>query len=98
MNPQKQFLKRTINANPKIKIVLQCFLKLNIDMHSKTTEQLLQLIDFILILLKKNNFQFKMEILSSWKHIKFNITLLHLCQYNQNDIIEEFIDDFIEFI
>lgn len=98
MNPQKHFLKRTINANPKIKIVLQCFLKLNIDMHSKSIEQLLQLIDFILILLNKSKFQFKSEILSSWKNIKFNITLLHLYQYNQNDIIEEFIDDFIEFI
>ena len=93
-HPQKQFLKRTINANPKIKIVLHCFLKLNIDIHSKSIEQLLQLIDFILILLNKNKFQFKTEILSSWKNIKFNITLLHLCQYNQNDII----DDFIEFI
>lgn len=70
MNPQKQFLKRTINANPKIKIVLHCFLKLNIDMHSKSIEQLLQLIDFILILLNKNKFQYKSEILSLWKHIR----------------------------
>ena len=98
MNTQKQFLKKTIKANPKIKIVLRCFLQLNIDMHSKTIEQLLQLIDFILILLKKNNFQFKSEIISSWKRIKLNIILLNLYQYNQNNIIEEFIDDFIEFI
>jgi len=73
-------------------------LKLNIDIHSKSIEQLLQLIDFILILLNKNKFQYKSEILSLWKHIKLNIILLNLCKYNQHYLIEEFIDDFIEFI
>ena len=44
MKSHQQFLKRTIDANPKIKIVFNCFLKLNIDMHPNTIKQFIILI------------------------------------------------------
>jgi len=96
MKPQYYILKRTIEANPvKIKIVFKCFLKLNIDMHSKTIVQFIELINMIIIYLKKSEFQFKTEILTVWVKFKSNIEKLQKENYDQNHFIEEFIDDFI---
>jgi len=96
MKPQYYILKRTIEANPvKIKIVFKSFLKLNIDMHSKTIVQFIELINMIIIYLKKSEFQFKTEILTVWVKFKSNIEKLQKENYDQNHFIEEFIDDFI---
>jgi hypothetical protein len=96
MKPQYYIFKRTIEANPvKIKIVFKCFLKLNIDMHSKTIVQFIELINMIIIYLKKSEFQFKTEILYEWITFKSNIEKLHNQNYDQTHFIEEFIDDFI---
>ena len=96
MKPQYYIFKRTIEANPiKIKIVFKSFLKLNIDMHSKTIEQFIELINMIIIYLKKSEFQFKTEILTVWIEFKSNIEKLQKRNYDQNHFIEEFIDEFI---
>jgi hypothetical protein len=96
MKPQYYIFKRTIEANPiKIKIVFKSFLKLNIDMHSKTIEQFIELINMIIIYLKKSEFQFKTEILYEWIEFKSNIEKLQNENYDQNHFIEEFIDEFI---
>ena len=95
MKSHQQFLKRTIDANPKIGIVFKCFLKLNIDLHSKTIVQFIELINMIIIYLKKSVFQFKTEILNEWTKCKSNIKKLQRENYDQNHLIEEFIDDFI---
>ena len=95
MKSHQQFLKRTIDANPKIGIVFKCFLKLNIDLHSKTIVQFIELINMIIIYLKKSEFQFKTEILTVWIEFKSNIEKLQKRNYDQNHFIEEFIDEFI---
>jgi hypothetical protein len=96
MTPQYYIFKRTIEANPvKIKIVFKSFLKLNIDMHSKTIVQFIELINMIIIYLKKSEFQFKTEILYEWIKFKSNIEKLQQENYDQNHFIEEFIDEFI---
>jgi len=96
MKPHYYIFKRTIEANPvKIKIVFKSFLKLNIDMHSKTVNQFVLFIDLIIIYLKKSEFQFKYEILNEWIKFKSNIEKLQRENYDQNHLIEEFIDEFI---
>ena len=46
----KNYGQKTVEINPKIKIVVMCFLKLNIDMHNDTDRQFFNLLDFIIIL------------------------------------------------
>ena len=96
MKSHQQFLKRTIDANPKICIIFKCFLKLNIDMHQNTIVQFIALINMIIIYLKKSEFLFKNEVLSIWKNIKYKIEILNLFQIDQTYYIEDFIDDFIQ--
>ena len=95
MKSHQQFLKRTIDANPKIKIVFTCFLKLNIDMHPNTIKQFIILINMIIIYLKKSEFLFKNEVITVWKNMKYKIQILNLFQIDQTYYIEDFIDDFI---
>jgi len=95
MKSHQQFLKRTIDANPKIKIVFNCFLKLNIDMHPNTIKQFIILINMIIIYLKKSEFLFKYEVITIWKTMKYKIQILNLFQIDQTYYIEDFIDDFI---
>jgi hypothetical protein len=95
MQSQHYFLKRTIDANPKINGIFMCFLKLNVYMHSKSIEQFIQLIELIIIYLQKSEFQFKSEILFAWNTIKVRTVELQKQNYAQTYFIEEFIDDFI---
>jgi hypothetical protein len=64
-------------------------------MHSKTIVQFIELINMIIIYLKKSEFQFKTEILYEWIKFKSNIEKLQQENYDQNHFIEEFIDEFI---
>ena len=65
-----KFLQKTVEINPKIKIVVMCFLKLNIDMHNDTDRQFFNLLDFIIILLKHKQFQYKPEFIATWRQIQ----------------------------
>ncbi len=59
MNSDKQLLRRTLAANKKIHQCVLSFIKFNIDIHDNTANQFISMIDAIIILLTKSQFQFK---------------------------------------
>ncbi len=88
-----EFFTKTIQINPKVLIVFNCFLKLNCDIHQNTIIQFINLLDFIICILLKSKFNFKSEFISKWKIIKLKVQ-----QKNEKEqiiFIEEFIDHFI---
>jgi hypothetical protein len=95
MNSDKQLLRRTLAANKKIHLCFLSFIKLNIDMHDNTTNQFISMIDAIIILLTKSQFQFKHEILNEWTTLKYRVHFLQFINYDQIRGIEGFIDSFI---
>ena len=94
INSDKQLLRRTLAANKKIRHCFISFIKLNIDMHNNTANQFENLIDTIIMLLTKSQFQFKPEILCAWTILKYRVQFLQLINYDQSDFIAEFIDVF----
>ena len=94
MNIEKQLLRRTLAANKKIHQCFLSFIKLNIDMHDNTVSQFISMIDAIIILLTKSQFQFKHEILNEWTTLKYRVHFLQFMNYDQTTGIEKFIDNY----
>ena len=64
-------------------------------MHDNTVSQFISMIDAIIILLTKSQFQFKHEILNEWTTLTYRVQILQFMNYDQTTGIEGFIDSFI---
>ena len=91
----KQLLRRTLAANKKIHHCFLSFIKLNIELHNNTTNQFISMIEAIIMLLIKSQFQFKHEILNEWTTLTYRVQILQFMNYDQTTGIEGFIDSFI---
>ena len=91
----KQLLRRTLAANKKIHHCVLSFIKLNIELHNNTTNQFISMIEAIIMLLIKSQFQFKHEILNEWTTLTYRVQILQFMNYDQTTGIEGFIDSFI---